>query len=179
MNQNILETNTNAFQKSPKSPKSSPLNTDTYYYNDNSKTSEIESSIDFILEHFEEPLYPRKISTYKSKQNRPFQFLVRSRQEIIDSFIDSNFVDCQISAYPSLIDFKNVPRYKPDFLFIDIDRNDPRFKTERSFQNVLYNTLKNIKEKLEGSPTVLETGGGISYLSTCLYPNCIRKYYWV
>ena len=43
-------------------------------------------------------------------------------------------------------------------MFIDIDRNN--FETERKFQNALSNTLRNIKEKLEGSPTVLETGGG-------------------
>ena len=81
---------------------------------------EIKSNIDFILSHFEEPIFPRKISTYKSNNK---QFLVRSRKEIIDSFIDSNFVDCQINAYPFLTEYKDVPRYKPSFLFIDIDRS--------------------------------------------------------
>ncbi|HEX2406540.1 MAG TPA: hypothetical protein VHJ38_04950 [Nitrososphaeraceae archaeon] len=42
-----------------------------------------------------EPLYPRKISTFKSNNK---QFLVRSRKKIIDSFIDSNIVDCKINA---------------------------------------------------------------------------------
>ena len=116
---------------------------------------EIESGLDFILSHFEEPLYSRKISTYKSNNK---QFLIKSRQEIIDSFIDSNFIDCKINSYPYLIDYKGIPRYKPNFLFIDLDRNN--FKTNRSFELALYNTLKNIKEKLEGAPTVLFTGGG-------------------
>ena len=42
-----------------------------------------------------------------------------------------------------------------------MDRND--FKTDRSFENALSNTIKNIREKLgndDGYPTVLETGGG-------------------
>jgi Primase X len=121
---------------------------------------EIESSISFILSHFEEPLYPRKISTYKSQQNRPFQFLVSSEKEIIDSFIDSDFVDCQINAYPFLTEYKDVPRYKPNFLFIDIDRNNPKFKTDIDFESALSKTLENIKQNLNGEPTVLFTGGG-------------------
>ena len=92
---------------------------------------EIESGLE-ILNHFEEPLYPRKISTFKSNNK---QFLIRSRQEIIDSFIDSNFVDCRINAYPSLIEYKGIQRYKPNFLFIDFDKNN--FKTDKDL-NLLY-----------------------------------------
>ena len=115
MTQNIVKINPNPFQKSSKSSKSSPLNTDTYYYSNN--TEIIESGIDFILSHFEEPLFPRKISTFKSNNK---QFLTRSRQEIIDSFIESNSADCKINAYPYLIEYKGIQRYKPDFLFIDL-----------------------------------------------------------
>jgi hypothetical protein len=43
-------------------------------------------------------------------------------------------------------------------LYIDLDRNN--FKNDKSFELALYNTLKNIKEKLNGYPTVLFTGGG-------------------
>jgi hypothetical protein len=134
----------------------------------------IESAIDFIISHFEEPLYPRKISTYKSQQNRPFQFLVRSRKEIIDSFIESNFVDCKINAYPYLTEYKGIPRYKPNFLFIDLDKNN--FKTNKSFELALYNTLKNIKEKLEGAvPTVLETGGGYHIYQPIDIPTALEN----
>ncbi|MGI9009739.1 MAG: hypothetical protein ACR2F1_00945 [Nitrososphaeraceae archaeon] len=129
----------------------------TLQYQPQPLVNEIESGLDFILNHFEEPLYPRKISTFKSNNK---QVLVRSRKEIIDSFIDSNFVDCRINAYPCLIDYKDVPRYKPNFLFFDLDRNSPCFKTDRSFELALYNTVKNIREKLGGYPTVLFTGGG-------------------
>jgi hypothetical protein len=116
---------------------------------------EIESNIDFILSHFEEPLYPRKIYTFKSNNK---QFLVRSRKDIIDAFIESNMVDCKINAYHYLIEYKDVPRYKPNFLFIDLDKNN--FKSEGKFEYALYNTLKKIKDKLNAKPTVLFTGGG-------------------
>ena len=115
-------------------------------------------------------LFPRKISTFKSNNK---QFLVRSRQEIIDSFIDSNFVDCRINAYPYLTDYKGIPRYKPNFLFIDLDKNN--FKTNRSFELALYNTLKNIKEKLEGTPTVLETGGGYHIYKPVDIPTALEN----
>jgi hypothetical protein len=158
MSQNIFKINTNAFQKPSKpSLPSSFLQSHIVYSNSNNLKT-IESAIDFILSHFEESLFPRKISTYKSQQNRPFQFLVRTREEIINSFISSNFVDCRINAYPCLTEYKDVPRYKPDFIFIDLDRNN--FKSDRSFELALYNTLKNIKGKLNGNPTVLFTGGG-------------------
>ena len=46
----------------------------------------------------------------------------------------------------------------PDFLFIDLDLAD--FKSKRALDLALNKTLKNIREKLEGHPTVLWTGGG-------------------
>jgi hypothetical protein len=131
---------------------------------------EIESGLDFIISHFEEPLYPRKISTFKSNHK---QFLVRSRQEIVDSFIESNQVDCKINAYPSLVEYKGIQRYKPDFLFIDLDKNN--FKTNsRSFELALYNTLKNIKNKLKGYPTVLFTGGGYHIYQPVYIPTALE-----
>ena len=159
MSQNIFKINTNAFQKPPKPSLPPSLNTDTYYYSNSINRKTIESSVDFILSHFvseeEEPIFHRKISTYKSNNK---QFLVDSKQGIINSFIDSSFIDCQINAYPFLIDYKDVPRYKPDFLFIDIDVKD--FKDNKSFENALSITLKNIKEKVGGEPTVSNTVGG-------------------
>lgn len=164
MTQNIFFKNTNATQDS------SLLSFQTHFFTDTNNKEIIESGIDFILSHFEEPIFPRKISTFRSNNK---QFLVRSRQEIIDSFIDSNFVDCRINAYPYLTDYKGIPRYKPNFLFIDLDKNN--FKTNRSFELALYNTLKNIKEKLEGSPTVLETGGGYHIYKSVDIPTALEN----
>ena len=58
-------------------------------------------------------------------------------------FIDSNFVDCRINAYPSLTEYKGIQRYKPNLLFIDLDKkNDSKFI--KSLKLALSNTLKNI-----------------------------------
>ena len=129
---------------------------------------EIESGLDFLISHFEEPLFPRKISTFKSNNK---QFLTRSRQEIIDSFIESNS-DCKINAYPHLIEYKGIQRHKPDFLFIDLDKNN--FKTDKSFELPLYNTLQNIKNKLKGYPTVLFTGGGYHVYQSVYIPLALE-----
>lgn len=61
------------------------------------------------------------------------------------------------------------------FLFIDIDRDDPRFKSDKSFELVLYNTLKNIKNKLKGYPTVLFTGGGYHIYQPVYIPTALEN----
>ena len=89
MSQKIIKINTNPFQKPSQPSLPSPLNTDTYYYSNMINRKTIESGIDFILSHFDESLlFPRKISTYKSNNK---QFLVRTREEVIDAFIDVKF----------------------------------------------------------------------------------------
>ena len=129
----------------------------TLQYQRMTNREDIEFGINFIISHFEEPLFPRKISTFKSNNK---QFLVRSKKEIIDSFIESSIVDCRINAYPHLIDYKGIPRYKPDFIMIDLDKKNDSQSCINDLKLTLYHTLKNIKEKLKGYPTVLETGGG-------------------
>ena len=135
----------------------------------------IETGLDFILSHFDqqEPfLFPRKISTYNSNNK---QFLVRTREEVIDAFIASNFIDCRINAYPFLTDYKGIQRYKPNFIFIDLDKNN--FKTSISFKNALSNTLKNIREKLDSNvhPTVLFTGGGYHIYQPIYCPTALEN----
>ena len=122
----------------------------------------IETGLDFILSHFiEEPLFPRKISTYKSQINKPYQFPVSNKQEIINAFTDSNFIDCRINAYPSLTEYKGIQRYKPNLLFIDLDKkNNNDSKSIMALKLALSNTLRNIKEVLDGHPTVLGSGNG-------------------
>jgi hypothetical protein len=134
-------------------------------------TKKIEEGLDFILSHFndQEFLFPRKISTFNSNNK---QYLTRSRQEIIDSFIDSDLVDCRINAYPYLTEYKGIQRYKPDFLFIDLDKNN--FKSDGKFEFALYNTLKNIKNKLNGYPTVLFTGGGYHVYQPVYIPTALE-----
>ena len=123
----------------------------------NNDTIEFEKNIDFILSHFpEKDQFPRVISTQKTKDSH---VLVFSKEEVLQHFKESDFIDCKINAYPDYTKFKEIQRYPPNFIFIDLDKQD--FRSERSFKLALNKTLKNIKERLEGGhPTILETGGG-------------------
>ena len=73
--------------------------------------------IDFILSHFEEPIFPRKMMTAKSNG----QFSVSSKEEIFEKCKQANFVDCRINAYPEYTEYKGIVRYPPNFVFIDLD----------------------------------------------------------
>jgi len=134
------------------------------------KDIEIESGLDFVLSHLEKPiLFPRTIMTKKLG----YQKVVYSKEEAFEYFLDSELVDCRINAYPNLTEYKDVPRYKPEFLFIDIDKNN--FKTDGKFEFALYNTLKNIKEKLQTAPTVLFTGGGYHIYQPIDIPTALEN----
>ena len=68
----------------------------------------------------------------------------------MSEFKKANYIDCQINAFPS------IDNPIPDFIFIDIDKND-----YMNADSALDKTLKNIKEKLDCSnPTILHTGNG-------------------
>jgi hypothetical protein len=132
---------------------------------------EVEEGLDYILSHLENPIiFPRTIMTKKIA----YQRIVYSKERAIEHFIDSDFIDCRINAYPYLTEYKDVPRYKPDFLFIDLDIKT--FKTKKSFELALYNTLKNIKQKLpNGHPTVLFTGGGYHIYHPVYCPTALEN----
>ena len=95
--------------------------------NNNKKKEIVEDGLDFILSHLENPIiFPRTIMTKKLG----YQRIVYSKERAIEHFIESDFIDCRINAYPNLTEYKDVPRYKPDFLFIDLDRKS--FKTKKT-----------------------------------------------
>ena len=130
---------------------------------------EIQTGLDFILSHFEEePLFPRKISTYKS-QNKQFQ--VKNKDDIIKSLKDSNFIDCRISAFPILRD--DFTTWTPNLLFIDLDLED--FKMEKQLKSALSTTLRNIKYKSDGYPTVLWSGNGYHIMQPVECPMALEN----
>ena len=139
---------------------------------DNKSTNQrelIEEGLDFSLFHFnQDRLFPRKIQTHNSKGK---QIEVFSKEEALNHYEESNFIDCRINAFPSYTRFKDIQRYPPDFIFIDLDRNSKDkngrdiFATERQFENALSKTLKNFKMKLNGAiPTVNNSGNGYHIL---------------
>ena len=120
----------------------------------NKKKKEIEVGLDFIVSHLEEPtIFPRTIMTKKLG----YQKIVYSKERALEHFIESDFIDCRINAFPSL---KEGATWIPDLLFIDLDLTN--FKTEKLLQVTLNQTLKSIKEKLDNNihPTILWSGNG-------------------
>ena len=77
-----------------------------YYYPD------FKENIQFILSHFQEPLFPRTISTQVSGGR---QIPVHDINQIYHEFEKSKFIDCRINAFPS------IENPVPNFIFIDLD----------------------------------------------------------
>jgi uncharacterized lipoprotein YehR (DUF1307 family) len=138
-------------------PWESNSSTVTIIGNNESKIyQEVGNGLDFLLSHFyQERLFPRKIQTHKSQGK---QIEVFSKEEAMKLFEQSDFVDCRINNFPSYTNYKGIQRYPPDSIFIDIDRGT--FKEDKSYGNAVSRTLKNIKNKLNGYPTVNNSGNG-------------------
>lgn len=108
----------------------------------------VKEGLDFIIEHFDtNVLFPRTIMTKKLG----YQRIIFSKEEALKFFRDSHFIDCRINAFPAL----NNPF--PDFVFIDLDIS---IQDKVSIYRKLKNTLSQIQERLESTPTILWTGNG-------------------
>jgi hypothetical protein len=118
-------------------------------------TVKIEEGLDFILSHFEEPIWPRAIFTKTLGK----QITVYSREEAIARFKQSNLLDCRINAFPDYTEFKGVNRQPPNFVFVDLDRC--LFITDKEFWRAVQEARKNIDQTLGGKPTVLWSGNGV------------------
>ena len=117
----------------------------------------IEDGISFILNHFREPIFPRRIFTPIQKQVK-----VSNAEEILMYFKESTLHDCRISAFPFLKKYQitiHGPQ-RPDILFIDLDAS--QFKSGRALYLALVETLKNIQNRFnsDSQPTILESGSG-------------------
>jgi hypothetical protein len=129
----------------------------------NNKT--IEEGLDFILSHFQEPVWPRTIST-KSTEGR--QIIAHNKEEALSYFKAANYLDCKISAYyyyrtsNIVLSFletkKNV--IAPSLIMIDLDRCN-FFESNKALESALLKILKRIKELLlDLKPTVIWSGNG-------------------
>ena len=121
----------------------------------------VQDGLDFILNHFQESIFPRKIMTKKLG----YQVEVFNKQEALKHFNNSNYEDCRINAYPSFTEYQGINRTPISFLMVDLDLKDlsgeRQEKTGKAIlDRVLKNTLQKITESLGGNPTVLWTGNG-------------------
>jgi hypothetical protein len=107
----------------------------------------IEEGLDFIEGHFELPIYPRRIATFATGGR---QIQVNSSDEALARFKECNLIDCRISAYPYPIpEYRGVNRQFPTFFLSDLDKKS--FKTKKSFEECMHNTVENFKVKLHGA----------------------------
>src|SRR6188472_2142912 len=125
---------------------------------------EIEDGLDFILSHFQEPIFPRKIMT----KQLGYQVEVFNREEALEYFKSSNYEDCRINAYPPFTEYQGINRTPISFLMVDLDlkdfggREDSNKKGIIFLEKALNKALDKIKreEIIGGNPTVLWTGNG-------------------
>ena len=119
----------------------------------------VQDGLDFILNHFEVPLFPRKIMT----RRLGYQAEIFNKQEALEYFKNSNYEDCRINAYPSFTEYHGINRTPISFLMGDLDLkdfSDKKKKDKAVLERVLNNILRKIKEAIGGNPTVLWTGNG-------------------
>ena len=115
----------------------------------------IKENLEFILNHFCDPLFPRTIMT----KTLGYQTEVLETQVALAYFKASNYEDCRINAYPSYTEYQGINLTAPTFIIIDLDLKD--FESQEKLDKTLRKTLKNINKILHGAqPTVLWTGGG-------------------
>jgi len=110
----------------------------------------ISENVDFILSHFQEPLFLRKIMT----KRLGYQKEVCSKQEVLNYFKSSGYEDCRINAYPSFTNYHGINRVAPSFVMIDLDLRDfdnSKYNLDRGLNKI----LRKISVATLGCPTVL------------------------
>jgi hypothetical protein len=130
--------------------------------NDDADDDKIRGNLEFILLHFQEPIFPRKIMT----KDLGYQLEVFDKQEALGYFKSSRYEDCRINAYPPFTAYHGINRTPISFLMIDLDlkdfvrAGDSKKEEEKILEKALNKTLEKIKESIGGNPTVLWTGNG-------------------
>jgi hypothetical protein len=61
----------------------------------------VEDGLDFVLNHFQEPIFPRKIMT----KQLGYQVEIFNKEESLEYFKTSNYEDCRINAYPAFTEY--------------------------------------------------------------------------
>ena len=119
----------------------------------------VQDGLDFIINHLQEPLFPRKIMT----KQLGYRVEIFNKQEALEHFKNSNYEDCRINAYTSYTEYHGINRTPVSFLMVDLDSKDFADETKRGksvLERALNNTLQKITESIEGKPTVLWTDNG-------------------
>lgn len=85
-----------------------------------------------------------------------YQFLIYSKEELIQNCKRSGLIDCRVNAYPDYTKWEKyeIVSYPPNFLFIDIDlSNFAKYKNpKRMLDKTLKNTLNKISSTFSREP---------------------------
>jgi Primase X len=112
----------------------------------------VESGLAFILGHFSEPLFPRKVATAATALSKKYQDRVDDKDRAMLYYRAAPlYEDCRINAF-------GLNQTNPDLIFFDLDTED--FASVRSLNLALTSILKTIEEKIGGHPTVIWSGRG-------------------
>jgi hypothetical protein len=101
----------------------------------------IKDGLDFILNHFQEPIFPRKIMT----RQLGYQVEIFNKEEILEYFKSSNYEDCRINAYASFTDYHGINRTPISFLMVDLDLKDSADEKKKG-KAVLESIKQNLAE---------------------------------
>src|SRR5919197_1686551 len=105
--------------------------------------SKVGDGLDFILSHFQEPIFPRKIMT----KQLSYQVEIFNKEEILEYFKSSNYEDCRINAYPTFTEYHGINRTPISFLIIDLDLKDFRRQEDSKKKELLERALNKTLQK--------------------------------
>jgi hypothetical protein len=129
---------------------------------EDTSSKKVQSGLEFILNHFEEPHFPRTLSTVATNNK---QHEVSDKDRAMLYYQGALWEDCRIAAF-------RIGQENPDLIFIDLDAQD--FSSMRAFELALTRTLKNIKQKIGGTPTLLWSGRGYHLLQPISCPIALE-----
>ncbi len=124
----------------------------------------VQDGLDFIISHFQGPLFPRKIMT----KQLGYQVEVFNKEEALEHFKSSNHEDCRINAYPSFTEYHGINRTPISFFIVDLDLKDfadEKKKGKAVLERVLNNTLRKIKEAIGEIQPCYGQGMVITYIN--------------
>ncbi|KEQ56699.1 phospholipase A2-esterase protein [Marine Group I thaumarchaeote SCGC AAA799-B03] len=104
---------------------------------------DVEFGLNYLLNHFNLPLWPRRIQAGSKSP----QIIVNSVNEALENFKKADFIDCRINAFSE----HEIESVTPNCIFIDLDK-----------KHVLSEVVSIFHKTLGTSPLVLSTGNGFA-----------------
>lgn len=116
----------------------------------------VKLALELLQEHFEEPYFPRTISTKKLGNA---QVTINSIDEIIQYFEESKWFDCRVSLFGQ----NEIDQIRPNAIFIDLDDKE-----------ALEIVKIRIHELIGGIPLVISTGLGYAIIQPIQMKSMVR-----